>query len=95
VVLLMRASQAESTGRTVCSSGDVKNGRRRLGQAAKRLQQFVRRLRAASSRRAIPGDLRLALDTAGDDLRSDAKTLRATLDCPSDATASGVVSRGR
>jgi hypothetical protein len=54
-------------------------------QAAKRLQQYVRRLRRRAAQRTIPALLRAELLDAGDALRSDVKTLRTTLVCPGDA----------
>jgi hypothetical protein len=52
----------------------------------KQLQKYVRRLGRANARRTIPPVLRVELQDAGDALRSDAKTLRTTLECPADAT---------
>jgi hypothetical protein len=64
----------------------VKHARKRLLQAAKLLQQYVRRLHRKSAQRTIPALLRAQLMDVGDGVRSDAKTLRSTLACPGDAT---------
>ena len=95
VVPISRAAESETMARSACGSSDLKGGRKRLAQAAKRLQQFVRRMRSGIVRRTIAPDLRTRLAEAGDTIRSDVKTLRSTLDCPADAIASGVTVRGR
>ena len=49
------------------------------------LQQYRKRLRTKNAKRTIPMQLLTDLLDAGDALRSDTKTIRATLQCPGDA----------
>jgi len=86
VFYLTRSRQCEMDGLTTCAGGDTRGARKRLQQSAKRLQQYLHRLRSGSARRAIPAQLRAELSDAGDAIRSDVKTLRAALECPADAT---------
>jgi hypothetical protein len=84
---LTASRNAERSARTACAASDTKRVRKGLLQAAKRLQQYVKRLRGRSARRTIPSQLLTDLLDAGDALRSDVKTLRASVRCPGDATA--------
>jgi len=87
IVRLTASRNAEQTGRTACAASDAKRVRRGLAQSARRLQQYLKRLRSRSAKRTIPPQLLTDLLDAGDALRSDVKTLRATAQCPGDATA--------
>ena len=86
IVRLTAAQMAEAAARTACAASDTKHVKRGLAQAAKRLQQYRKRLRTKSAKRTIPAQLRADLSDAGDALRSDVQTLRATVQCPGDAT---------
>jgi hypothetical protein len=63
----------------------VKRAKKGLMQATKRLQQYRKRLRTKAAKRTIPMQLLTDLLDAGDALRSDVKTVKATLQCPGDA----------
>jgi hypothetical protein len=86
IVRLTGSRTAQQTARTSCAASDVKRAKRSLMQAAKRLQQYRKRLRTKSAKRTIPMQLLSDLLDAGDVLRSDVKTVKATLQCPADAT---------
>lgn len=87
VVQLTAGRQSAATARTACAASDTKGVRKNLVKAGKRLQKYVRRLRTKAAKRTLPAQLRIDLGEAGDALRSDVKTLRATAVCPADATA--------
>ena len=59
--------------------------KRGLAQATKRLQSYRKRLRKKAAKKPIPLQLLPDLLDAGDALRSDVKTIRASLSCPGDA----------
>jgi hypothetical protein len=86
IVRLTAAQQAGAAARTACAASDAKHVKKGLAQCAKRLQQYRKRLRTKSAQRTIPAQLRADLGEAGDALRSDVKTLRATVECPGDAS---------
>jgi hypothetical protein len=85
LVRLTAARQAATAARTACAASDLKQTRRRLSQSAKRLQQYRQRLRTRAAKRTLSAQLRADLIDAGDALRSDVKTLKATVACPADA----------
>lgn len=86
VVRLTAAQMSTDLARTACSASDAKHTKRALAQAAKRLQQYRKLLRSKPAKRTMPAQLRADLDDAGDAIRSDVQTLRATVACPGDAT---------
>jgi hypothetical protein len=87
VVQLTASRQSAATARTSCGASDAKGLRKNLAKAGKRLKKYVRRLRTKAAKKTLPVQLRVDLGEAGDALRSDVKTLRATAVCPGDAIA--------
>jgi hypothetical protein len=86
VVRLTAAQQAATAARTACAASDARHVKKGLAQCAKRLQQYRKRLRTRSAKRTLAAQLRADLSDAGDAIRSDVQTLRATADCPGDAS---------
>jgi hypothetical protein len=82
---LTGAELAIGSARAACAASDTKTTRRRLAQAATRLQRFVKRVRSKAVRRTVPVGLRTEIGETGESLREDAKTLRSTPECPADA----------
>jgi hypothetical protein len=85
IVRLTGCRTAQQTARTSCAASDTKRAKKGLMQATKRLQQYRKRLRTKAAKRTIPMQLLTDLLDAGDALRSDVKTVKATLQCPTDA----------
>ena len=85
IVRLTGSRTAQQTARTSCAASDTKRAKKGLMQATKRLQQYRKRLRTKAAKRTIPMQLLTDLLDAGDALRSDVKTVKATLQCPADA----------
>jgi len=76
-----RTQQAEA----LCHGSDAKPALKRLKQAVRALIQFGHRLRSNTGKRGILGALRVDLIATSDAIRTDAKQLKRTLLCPSDA----------
>jgi hypothetical protein len=87
IVRLTASRTAAETARTACAASDTKRVRKALRQSARKLQQYRKRLRSRAAKRTIPPQLLTDLLEAGDAVRSDVKTLRATVACPGDAAA--------
>ena len=85
IVRLTASRTAAQTARTACAASETKRARKALLQSARKLQQYRKRLRGGAAKRTIPAQLLTDLLEAGDALRSDVKTLRATVQCPTDA----------
>jgi hypothetical protein len=85
IVRLTGSRTAALTARTACAASDAKRVRKALLQSARKLQQYRKRLRSPAAKRTIPPQLLTDLLEAGDALRSDVKTLRATVQCPGNA----------
>jgi hypothetical protein len=84
-VRLTASRLAAETARVECAAANAKGVRRRLGQSTKRCLEYLRRLRTPAARRVLPARLVAELVEAGDAIRSELRTLRATVACPGDA----------
>jgi hypothetical protein len=87
VVRLTASRQAAAAARVACAVSDTRHVRRGLAQSVKKLQQYRQRLGTRAARRTLPAQLLADLADAGDAIRSEVRTLRASVECPGDATA--------
>jgi hypothetical protein len=80
--LVSQAKASHEDADRACAAGDAAGARRALQRATGRMVQYLRGLRSRAGTLAVPAHLRVDLDVAGDQVRSDLETLRVTLRCP-------------
>jgi hypothetical protein len=83
---LDKAIDRTDLGQDLCASSDAKKARNRLKQVRRQLIQYSHRLRGLKARKTAPESVREPLASEGDAISADAKTFRAALACPADAT---------
>jgi 6-phosphogluconolactonase (cycloisomerase 2 family) len=69
----------------ICSFGNAKRARARLGRARRQLARYTRRLRSRAAESAVPVAVRVALAAQADAIKADVAGLRRRVACPIDA----------
>ena len=82
---LTKARGRKEEAQGLCRTSDAKDAHSHLGQAIRKMIQFLNRLQSNTGRRSIPAALRAELIAAGNGIKDDLRTLRGALDCPNAA----------
>jgi hypothetical protein len=83
---LGQAIDLAESARTSCAAGDPRTARKLLKGSSRKLGR-LRKLLAAKASKVIPNRSELIVTAKG--LRTDVRSLRATLTCPNDAASGG------
>ena len=79
-----KAKDAEEAGDSACTTSDLKRAHQRLKEVIRDMIQYAHHLQTLRARKKLPGALRADLLAVGNPIGSDAKTLKRTVQCPTD-----------